>query len=142
MLGKKTVYNRVWLVCKFASKSLKWNLVFKRRLPGRQGEVDERDFGGCFGRVVWIWQLCRHVKLEIFVIRNDRVAQFDHKTSLLSERLHGNTSNRRQHRLSFCAPPQVCINAKKIACLHYNNDDNKQKFQTHNSQKKLSQRST
>ena len=56
--------------------------------PWRQGEVDDGDFGGDFGRVVWVGQLGGDVKLEVVVVRDNGVTQLDHCAARLFERLH------------------------------------------------------
>ena len=56
-------------------------------LPRRKSEVDKRNFGGRFWRVMWIGKFGRYVELEVLVVRNDGIAKFDHKTSLLPESL-------------------------------------------------------
>jgi len=42
---------------------------------------------------VRIGQLGRDVELEVFVVRNDSVTQFDHKTALLPESLVTTNTN-------------------------------------------------
>ena len=58
-----------------------------KALPGREGEVDERDLGGDLWGVVRVGQLGGDVELEVLVVGNDGVSELDDEAAGLSEGL-------------------------------------------------------
>lgn len=56
-------------------------------LPGREGEVNQRELGGDLWCVVGVGQIGGDVHLEVLMVRNNRISQFQYCVALLFVRL-------------------------------------------------------
>ena len=66
---------------------ISFNFILKIYWPWWEGEIDQRDLSWDLRSIMGIGQLGGDVELEVIVVRNDGVTQFNHQTALLSERL-------------------------------------------------------
>ena len=76
---------RISLSCAFVSANA--NVVVKTRhkinLPRWESKVNNSDLSGHLWSVMWVWKLCGDVKLEVIMVRNDRVSEFDDSAAWL-----------------------------------------------------------